>query len=140
MLRKIFRWRIFFLALAALIVWDWAKFTYRWNNVCEPGDHIIESDTDAIKLAQTRIIHARYGSHGIPGYIDEKPGFADFSRSDCCSVSKSRNVFGVIVWEVYLRGETVGEPKTRNVSALVQLSNCGEVFRDESFISADPPG
>jgi hypothetical protein len=47
--------------------------------------------------------------------------------------------FGVIVWEVYLRGETVGEPKKRNVDAVMRLSNCGEVFRDESFISADPP-
>jgi len=89
------------------------------NNVCEPGDHIILSDSDAIKQAQMRLFRARYGSHGRPGYVDEKPGYADFSQANCCEVKKTRTAAGVIVWEVGLEGETIGEPKKRHVSALI---------------------
>jgi hypothetical protein len=128
----------FSLLLAVLIVGICASFAYRLNNVCGPGDHTIQSEADAIKQAQIRIIRARYGSHGIPGYIDEKPGYADFSRTDCCKVTRTRTAIGVIVWEVSLDGETIGEPKTRHVSALMELSNCGAVFDEESFITAEP--
>src|SRR6266516_3222779 len=85
------KWNAFavFSLLLSVLIGSWlAKFTYRLNNVCDPGDHIIQSDADAIKQAQIRIIRARYGSHGIPGYTDEKPGYADFSRANSCSVTR----------------------------------------------------
>jgi hypothetical protein len=89
--------------------------------------------------AQIRIIRARYGSHGIPGYVDEKPGYADFGKTEkCCEAAKSRNIYGVIVWEVSLHGQTIDEPRARNVSAQMSLSNCGAVFIDDSFIEAVP--
>jgi hypothetical protein len=142
MLRKIFRWRNFFLALAALIVGFVANFTYRLNNVCEQGDHIIQSEDDAIKQAQMRIGKARfYYPHERPGYIDTKPHVADFSRSriDCCSAVKTRSILGVIIWKVNLSGgETIGEPKKREVGARMELSNCGLVSTD-SYVWADPP-
>jgi hypothetical protein len=129
----------FSLLLAVLIVGVCASFAYRLNNVCGPGDHIIRSEADAIETAKARILQARYGSHGIPGYVDEKPGFVDFSHADnCCTVTRSRTAIGVIVWEVGLEGDTMGEPKTRHVSAFLPLSNCGVVFRDESRIFAGP--
>jgi hypothetical protein len=128
----------FSLLLTVLVVGDSVSFAYRLNNICSPGDRIIRSEADAIKQAQIRIIRARYGSHGIPGYVDEKPGYADFSQTDCCTATRTRTAFGVIVWEVSLRGETIGEPKKRYVSAQMSLSNCGTVFVDESFITAEP--
>lgn len=139
MLGKIFRARNVFVLLVVLIVGWLGEFTYRKNNICGPGDHIIQSEADAIKQAQIRIIRARYGSHGIPGYIDEKPGFADFSRTDCCSVSRTRTAIGVIIWQVSLHGETIGEPRKREVDAVMRLSNCGAVFDEDSYITADPP-
>ncbi len=79
-MRKVFRATgVGWLILIAVWIGCTAEFAYRTNNVCGPGDHIILSDTDAIKQAQTRLFRARYGSHGISGYIDEKPGVADFS-------------------------------------------------------------
>jgi hypothetical protein len=138
-MRKVFRaagvgWLIL---LAVWIGWI-AEFVYRMNNVCAPGDQIILSDTDAIKLAQMRLFRARYGSHGIPGYVDEKPGYADFSQANCCEVKKTRTATGIIVWEVGLEGKTIGEVKPRHVSALVRLSNCGAVFVEDSYVFADP--
>ena len=125
--------------LVVLIVGDCASFAYRLNNICGPGDHIVRSEADAIKQAQIRIIRARYGSHGIPEYVDEKPGYADFGQTDeCCKATKTTTVLGVIVWVVSLHGETIGEPKKRYVSAQMSLSNCGAVFVDESFITAEP--
>jgi hypothetical protein len=128
----------FMALLTLLIVGDLGAFAYRLNNGCRPGDHIIQSANDAIRIAQNRIFQARYGSHGIPGYVDEKPGYADFGQVDCCTVRRSRTATGVIIWVVELRGETVGEPKKRYVNASMELSSCGAVFRDSSFITAEP--
>jgi hypothetical protein len=129
----------FSMLLVAVIVSDCASFAYRLNNVCGPGYHIIQSEADAIEVAKSRYWQANYGSHGIPGYVDEKPGSVDFGKTDnCCTVTRSRTAIGVIVWEVGLEGDTIGEPKTRHVSAFVPLSNCGVVFRDESRIFAEP--
>jgi hypothetical protein len=128
----------FSLPIAGLIVGYCAWFSYRLNYVCAPGDHIIQSDADAIKQAQMRIIRARYLSHGVPGYVDEKPGYADFTRTDCCRVERSTTIFGVIIWNVELEGKTIDEPRQRHVSATMMLSNCGTVFDDESFIAAEP--
>jgi hypothetical protein len=138
LLKKIFRARNILLVLAVLIVGWLGEFAYRNNNICGPGERIIESDADVIKQAQIRIIRARYGSHGIPGYVDEKPAYADFSQTDCCKVTRTRTAFGVIVWEVSLDGETIGEPRKRHVGALMRLSNCGAVFDEESLIFSYP--
>jgi len=137
-MRKVFRAAgVGWLILLAIWIGSTAEFAYRMNNVCEPGDHIILSDSDAIKQAQMRLFRARYGSHGRP-YVDEKPGYADFSQANCCEVKKTRTAAGVIVWEVGLEGETIGEPKKRHVSALIRLSNCGVVFVEDSYVFADP--
>jgi hypothetical protein len=129
----------FSLLLVGLVVAADGLFAYQVNNVCSPGDHVIQSEGEAVKQAQIRIIWARYGSHGIPGYVDEKPGYADFGKTEnCCEAAKSRNIYGVIVWEVSLHGQTIDEPRTRNVSAQMSLSNCGAVFIDDSFIEAVP--
>ena len=138
-MRKIFRVRNFFLALVALIFAVYAVFAVRTNYVCGPGDHIILSDADAIKLAQIRMIRAKfYSPPDVPGYADEKPGSADFSQPNCCKVKKTVTLTGVIVWEVDLEGETIGEPKKRRVSALMSLSNCGAVFDEDSYIYTGP--
>jgi hypothetical protein len=139
-MRKIFRLRNFFFVLVALIIGYCINFTYRLNNVCAPGDHILLSDADAIKQAKIRLHSARYGSHGVYGYIDEEPERVDFSHTaNCCKATRSRTMFGVIVWQVYLDGVTIGEPRMREVGVDMKLSNCGAVFHD-SFITADPPG
>jgi hypothetical protein len=133
------KWRdlaIVSLVTIGLIVIDGALFSYRLNNVCDPGDHIIGSEADAIETAKSRILQAHYGSYG---FFDEKPGSIDYSHTDnCCAVIRSRNIYGVIVWRISLRGLTLGEMTTRDVSAYVALSNCGSVFKDESFITAEP--
>jgi hypothetical protein len=136
--KKIFRPRNLFLAFAALIFGWFATFAYHMNYVCGPDEHTIRSNADAIEQAQRRMYKAHYGMHGIPGYIDEKPGTADFSRPDCCEVEKTITLNGVIVWEVGLVGETIGEQKKRRVSALIRLSNCGAVFDEDSYIVAEP--
>jgi hypothetical protein len=103
-----------------LIVGWLAEFTYRTNNICGPGDHIILSDADAIKVAKARALDAPYASSQ---YFDSEPDLVDFGRTDaCCKVT--RTAFGVIVWEVSLHGETTGEMWAREVSAFVALSNC----------------
>jgi hypothetical protein len=137
-MRKLFRAKNVFFALIALIVGYIAEFAYRTNNICGPGEQILKSDADAIEQAQIRLFRAHYGSHGIPGYIDEKLGFVDFSRANCCTVTRTRTTFGVIIWKVDLHGETIGEPKKRNVSASMWLSNCGAVFDEYSSITAEP--
>ena len=139
-MRKIFRARSLFLLLialpVALIVGDVVLFAYRLNNICDPGDHIIQSESDAIETAKSRVLQARYGSYG---YFDEKPRFVNFSQTDdCCGVTRTRNIYGVIAWEVSLRGETTGETIKRRVRAFLALSNCGAVFFDDSFIIAEP--
>jgi hypothetical protein len=49
-------------------------------------------------------------------------------------------MLGVIVWQIYSKGVTIGEPRMREVGLYMQLSNCGAVFDEEdSSISADPP-
>ena len=123
--------------MALIAVW-FAAFALRTNYACGPDEHIIRSNADAIEQAQRRMYKARYGSHGILGYVDEKPGNTDFSQPNCCEVEKTITLNGVIVWEVGLEGETIGEPKKRHVSALIRLSNCGAVFDEDSYIIAEP--
>jgi hypothetical protein len=136
------KWRasgIVILLAAALIVGDCTSFAYRLNNVCGPGDRIIESEAAAVKQAKARTFEAHYITHGIAGYVDEKPALIDFDHTDnCCKATRSRNIYGVINWKVDLDGETIGEPRNRHVGVNMSLSNCGAVFSDDSFISAEP--
>jgi hypothetical protein len=129
------------IAFPIVLVFGWeAVSTYRTNNVCDPGYHIVQSNADAIKQAKIRFNRARYGSHGVAGHLDEKPELVDFSRlgDSCCLVTRSRNMFGVIGWQVGLDGETVGEPTIRKVSVSMIRSNCEAVFTRGSFIMAEP--
>jgi hypothetical protein len=136
MLRKIFRARNILLVVAVLVVGWLAEFTYRVNYVCGPGDHIIQSEADAIKVAKARALDAPYASSQ---YFDSEPDLVDFGQTDaCCRVTRTRTVFGVIVWEVSLNGETTEEMWARDVSAFVALSNCGVLLKDDSSISAVP--
>jgi hypothetical protein len=56
-------------------------------------------------------------------------GTIQFGR---CKVTRTRNVFGVIVWEISLQEETEGEATRRRVDAVISLSNCGAVFTEDS--------
>jgi hypothetical protein len=129
--------RYILLLLAVLIVGVHLVFAFHMNYVCGPDEHLIRYKVDAIARAQKRMFEAHYGTHDIPGYIDEKPHVADFSQPDCCHVEKSITWNGVILWIVTLDGETIGEPKKRHVGAYITLSNCGRVL-DDSYILATP--
>jgi len=140
-MRNVFRPRnflLFLVGLPILLLGGYVvEFAYRKNS-CAPGEHVLLSEDEAIKQAKNRISRARYGSHGVPGYVDEKPHAVDFDQTlNCCKAIRTRNIFGVIIWDVYMDGETIGEPKKRKVGVDMRLSNCGAVFHD-SFITADP--
>jgi len=138
-MKKIFRARNMLLVLALLVAVWVAEFAYRKNNVCAPGDHPIESEADTIKQAKIRLSRARYDRD--VSYGPDRPELVAWDQGDnCCKVTRTRNVYGVIVWEVSLQGETEGEAITRRVDAVMSLSNCGAVFTDESFMSAKPIG
>jgi hypothetical protein len=98
LIRKKWRASGFFLLLGVgLVVGDCASFAYRLNNVCGPGDRLIRSEADAIKQAKARTFVAHYGSHGIPGYVDEKPAAIDFDHTDnCCEAARSRTILGIV--------------------------------------------
>lgn len=136
-------WKVFRMTIAIYLVMVAAGagstvwYSYQLNYVCGPDDNIIQSEVDAIKQAQRRIFKAHYGTHDIPGYVDEEPSVANFGRPVCCEVKRTLTRTGVILWEVSLDGETIGEPKKRHVSAVMRLSNCGVVF-DDSYMFAKP--
>jgi hypothetical protein len=133
------KWRalvMFFVLLAVWIVGDFAAFAYRLNNVCGPGDHIIQSEAAAIRMAKALALSGNYGSSHV---FDDRPELVVFRQTDgCCAVTRTRTLFGVIVWKVSLLGVTVGEMQARDVRAFVAFSNCGELFVDDSSISTVP--
>ena len=130
--------KILFLLVALLVSLN-AALTYRKNNICSAGDHPIQSEAEAIKQAGIRFSRANYHRHEISGYFDGMPELVVWDQAiDCCKVTRTRNIFGVIVWEISLQGETEGETTTRRVDAVMSLSNCGAVFTDDSFLSASP--
>jgi hypothetical protein len=133
------KWRALVTSFVLLAVWtvgDFAAFAYRMNNVCEPGGRVIQSDAAAIKMAKALALSTNYGSSHV---FDDKPDLVEFRQTDgCCTVTRTRTLFGVIVWKVSLLGETVGEMRERDVHAFVAFSNCGELFVDESSISTVP--
>jgi len=138
-MRKIFRARNMLLLLIVLpivlILGDFALFAYRMNNLCGPGDHIVQSESDVIETAKSRVFQARYGA-----FYGEEPDSVDFSHTDnCCKAVRTRTPFGVIVWKISLEGETARNPaEGRHVSAQMELSNCGVVFDEDSLITAVP--
>jgi hypothetical protein len=132
-MRKVFRaagvgWFI----LLALELGSTAYFSYERNYMCAAGSHIILSDADAIEQAQKQF----NGAHIV--HKDGDFGVADFNRANCCEVERTRTGTGVIIWKVGIEGETIGEPKKRHVSAHVELTNCGELFVDGSYVIFDP--
>ena len=50
---------------------------------------------------------------------------------NCCSAERNRNIFGVIVWSVYLEANASAKHNRRTV--YVQTSACGEIFHDASY-------
>jgi hypothetical protein len=129
--------RYFLLLLVVLAVVAELAFVFHMNYVCGSDEYLIRYKVDAIARAQKRMFKAHYGTHDIPGYIDEKPYIADFSRPDCCHAERTVVFPGFILWTVTLDGETIGEPKKRHVGAYIKLSNCGMVL-DDSYILATP--
>ena len=115
MLKKIFRVRNVFLLLLALVLADLATFGYRMNS-CGPGQHVIESEADAIEVAKKIAVGVEDPEFN-PRFLD-----ALSKAKNCCRTTRTRTVLLVIVWEVYLNS---GDGRFANV----MLSNCG----DKSF-------
>jgi hypothetical protein len=104
------------------------EFVYRTNS-CALGDHVIQSEADAIEVAKKKIVKDSYFSSAEFG---SAPDFVDsLSKSEnCCTAVRSRTPFLVVVWDVSL-SETPTTKSTRFVK--VFLSNCGTIFIDESY-------
>ena len=101
-------WRYFFLLLMLLSVGYIVEFAYRKNNICVSGERFIQSDAEAIERETTVIHRARYVGFGqfdgldqldigLPRAAHGRPGNIDFSRPDCCKVTRSRSAFGIII-------------------------------------------
>lgn len=122
-------------ALASVVlIGECVKFAYRTNNICGPGDHIIQSEADAIEVAKKKIVkYPQFSSSKFGSALDFVDSLSDME--DCCGATRSRNAFFVITWEVSLAAQTAARPNRR--FAMVSLSNCGEVFSDNSYIDAD---
>lgn len=132
-MRKIFRARnLVLLVLLSLILWC-VEFAFRMNS-CGPGDHVIQSEADAIEVAKKKIVKdrrfssSRFGS--APDFVDDLK-----ETDDCCSAVKTRNYSFVVVWEVRLFAQTAARPTQR--VAVVMLSNCGSYIFADSAINAD---
>ena len=104
-MRKIFRARNVVLLLLALpivlLVGFCVEFAYRTNS-CALGDHVIQSEADAIEVAKKKIVKSSYFSSESFG---SAPDFVDSlsETEDCCSATRFRTPFFVIVWEVSLQ-------------------------------------
>jgi hypothetical protein len=145
-MKKIFRTRNVVLAVVlSLFVWM-AQFVYRTNNFCEPGDHPIESEADAIAVAKRKMVKnpffssERFGS--APDFVD-----ALGRTENCCNAIRSRNIIGLIFWDVYLGASISTTPNTgiywrpsrssQSHTALVAMSNCGVISTSDSYKDAD---
>lgn len=129
-MKKTFRARNVFLALVVLLViWD-VEFAYRKNSACLAEDHRIQSEVDAIAVARKKIVKDRSFSSELFGSASEFVESLD-NTENCCSASRTRNIFGVIVWSVYLEAKPSANHNHRTV--YVEMSNCGEIFHDGSY-------
>jgi hypothetical protein len=110
-----------------------SEFAFRMN-ICGPGDHVIQSEADAIEVAKRKIVKdprfssSRFGS--APDFVDDLS-----EMENCCSAVRTRNYSFVVVWEVNLFARTAARPNPRH--ATVMLSNCGSYIFAESGIYAD---
>jgi hypothetical protein len=145
-MKKIFRTRHLVLAVVlSLFVWM-AQLVNRTNNSCEPGDHPIESEADAIAVAKRKMVKNPYFSSERFG---SAPDFVDaLERTEnCCNAIRSRNILGLIFWDVYL-GASISTPPNAGIywrpsrssqshTALVAMSNCGVISTSDSYKDAD---
>ena len=107
-----------------------AQFAYRKNNICSLEDHPIQSEADAIAVVKRKIVKDSSFSSQLFGSASE---FVDtlHETENCCSSARTRNIFGVIVWSVYLEAKSSAQYNRRTV--YVEMSNCGEIFHDLSY-------
>lgn len=129
-MRKIMRGRnVFLLFVILLLLWI-VDFALRKNNICSLEDHVIQSNTDAIAVARKKIVKDRSFSSQSFGSAHEFEGTLD-ETENCCSATRARNIFGVIMWRVYLKAKASDKYGRRTV--FVEMSNCGEIFHDLSY-------
>jgi hypothetical protein len=130
---KIFRLRNVISLLGVLLAVWIAQFAYRTNNVCSPGEHILQSDTDAIRVAENKLVKDPFFSSeefgGALEFLD-----ALHRTSNCCQVIRKRTFFFVIVREVFM----VAETPTKRLIAQMELSNCGAIFAETKFKAIEP--
>jgi hypothetical protein len=112
-MRKIFRVRNFVLLICILYVGSAVVGTYWQNYVCGPGDHVIQSEADAIKQGKSVYFRAIYEHHGVAGYPDTQPELVNWGSTDnCCRATRDG-----LEWDVSLHGVTEGEDRPRRVTA-----------------------
>lgn len=125
------------LGLAALLLLLWiglvTEFAFRMNS-CGPGDHVIQSEEDAIDVAKRKIVKdPRFSSSSFgsaPDFVDDLK-----ETNNCCSAVKTRNYSFVVVWEVRLFAQTAARSNQR--IAVAMLSNCGSYIFADSAIHSD---
>jgi hypothetical protein len=111
-MRKFFRARnLLLFVIAAFVVWD-IEFAARKNHICSIEDHAIQSETDAIDVARKKIVKDSFFSSRSFGSAHEFEGALD-ETENCCSATRSRNIFGVIIWRVYLEAKASTKPNRR---------------------------
>jgi hypothetical protein len=121
------------LLLAVLLAVWIAWFAYRNNNICLAGEHILQSETDAIEVAKNKLITDPFFSSVDFGSAPDYLNLLD-QTNNCCQAIRSRNFFFVVVWDVYL----VAETPTKRLIALMGLSNCGAIFAETKFKMIEP--
>jgi hypothetical protein len=129
-MKKIVRPRNVLLALVLLLVVWVAEFAFRKNNICSVEDHAIRSEADAIEVARRKIVKDSFFSSRSFGSAHEFEGTLD-ETENCCSATRSRNIFGVIVWRVHLEAKASAKHNRRTV--FVEMSSCGEISHDGSY-------
>ena len=133
-MNKVFHIRnVVLLLLGLLVVWC-ALFAYRKNNVCSADDHPIQSGIDAIEVAKRKIVKDRSFSSDSFGSAPEFVDLLD-ETENCCGAARIRTIFGVIVWIVDMRAKASARYRDRTVH--VEMSNCGEIFGDDSYKDAE---
>lgn len=121
-----------FLSLAVLVVilriGSGIEFAYRTNNICEPNEHILQSEADAIEVAKEWVSKLPiYDSREFGSGVDVVDAMNQ--ATDCCYAVRTRKYNFVIVWEV----ATGAEKGNEHYSAHMDLSNCGAIFADTLF-------
>ena len=112
-----------------MVLWD-VEFAFRKNNICSVEDHAIQSESDAIAVAKKKVVKDSSFSSESFGSAHEFVGTLD-EAENCCRAARARNIFGVIVWRVYLEAKASAKYGRRTI--FVELSNCGEIFHDFSY-------